>query len=54
MPENKTSSPHIIDLSAPNISTRTGHLRMGGKNPAGVEISANSRFLTFNGNPGHP
>jgi beta-galactosidase len=54
MPENLPANIYSIDLSTPHLSTRSGHLRMGGKNPSGVEISANSRFLTFNGKPWTP
>jgi beta-galactosidase len=43
-----------IDLSAPDLSFRSGHLRMGGANPNGVEIAANSRFLTLGGQPWLP
>jgi beta-galactosidase len=47
-------APHTIDLTHPDNSFRSGHLRMGGSNPAGVEINANSRFLTRAGLPWFP
>lgn len=43
-----------IDLTHPDLSVRSGHLKMGGKNPHGVEIFANSRFLTLDGRPWLP
>jgi beta-galactosidase len=42
------------DLSHPDLSILTGHLKMGGTNPQGVEINANNRFLTLNGEPWLP
>ena len=43
-----------IDLTSPDLSFQSGHLRMGGSSPAGVEINANSRFLTLGGSPWFP
>ena len=43
-----------IDLSRPDLSIRAGHLKMGGVNPQGVEINANSRYLTLGGRPWLP
>ena len=43
-----------IDLTSPDLSFLSGHLRMGGSSPDGVEISANSRFLTLDGSPWFP
>jgi beta-galactosidase len=45
---------HIADLSRPDLSILSGYLKMGGCNPRGVEINANSRYLTLNGNPWLP
>lgn len=39
----------VIDLTNPNLSVRRGHLRMGGRDPQGREIGANSRYLTLDG-----
>ncbi|MBI4928483.1 MAG: beta-galactosidase, partial [Anaerolineae bacterium] len=44
----------IIDLTQPDRPVISGHLRMGGSNPAGVEINANSRCLTLGGQPWLP
>jgi hypothetical protein len=41
----------FADLSCPDLSVLSGHLKMGGSNPQGVEINANSRYLTMNGKP---
>ena len=43
-----------IDLSRPDLSIRAGHLKMGGINPQGLEINANSRYLTLGGRPWLP
>jgi hypothetical protein len=43
-----------IDLTAPIPTPQSGHLKMGGKNPAGDEINVNSRFITLNGKPIFP
>jgi beta-galactosidase len=43
-----------IDVSAPIAAPISGHLKMGGKNPDGVEINANSRYLTLGGKPWMP
>jgi hypothetical protein len=42
------------DLSSPIEAPRSGYLKMGGKNPQGVEINANSRYLTLGGKPWFP
>ncbi len=47
-------SQHTIDLTHPDLSLLSGHLRMGGANPDGVEIHANSRYLTLGGKPWLP
>src|SRR4051812_8993117 len=47
-------SPTSIDLSQPIPPLLAGHLKMGGKNSAGVEINANSRYLTLGGKPWVP
>lgn len=48
-------SEHLkIDLSAPVPVPFSGHLKMGGKNPQGIEINANNRYLTFGGRPWLP
>src|SRR5450432_3794473 len=43
-----------IDLSQPDSAVMSGHLKMGGKNPRGIEINANNRYLTFDGKPWLP
>jgi beta-galactosidase len=43
-----------IDLTAPITPPISGQLKIGGKNPQGDEIGANSRFLTLNGTPWFP
>ncbi len=43
-----------IDLSAPDMSVLSGHLKMGGANPQGLAIGANSRYLTLGGQPWLP
>ncbi len=45
---------NTINLTQPDLSILTGHLKMGGKNPQGVEISANSRYFTLGGSPWLP
>ena len=45
---------HTIDLTHPDLSLQSGHLKMGGRNPAGLEINANSRYLTLGGQPWLP
>lgn len=42
------------DLSTPIDPPVTGYLKMGGKNPQGIEINANSRYLTMDGKPWFP
>ncbi|HUJ09125.1 MAG TPA: glycosyl hydrolase 53 family protein [Verrucomicrobiae bacterium] len=49
-----TNAEHIIDLTHPVLSLSSGHFKMGGKNPQGIEISATSRYLTMNGKPWFP
>jgi len=43
-----------MDLSAPDTNLLSGHLKVGGENPHGVEINANSRCLTLDGKPWYP
>jgi beta-galactosidase len=43
-----------IDLTHPDLTILEGHLKMGGRDPRGVEIGANSRFLTLNDHPWLP
>ena len=43
-----------IDLTQTIPAVLSGHLRMGDANPAGVEIAANSRYLTRGGRPWLP
>jgi beta-galactosidase len=43
-----------IDLAHPDLTILNGHLKMGGRDPRGVEIGTNSRFLTLNGRPWLP
>lgn len=43
-----------IDLTKSVSPVVSGHLRMGGVNPSGVEIGVNSRFFTMDGNPWLP
>lgn len=43
-----------IDLSNPDLSVQTGRLKVGGTNPQGVKINANSRYLTLGGKPWYP
>jgi hypothetical protein len=42
------------DLSAPIPAPLTGHLKIGGRNPQGIEISASSQYLTKDGKPWTP
>ncbi|MEA3188809.1 MAG: beta-galactosidase [Chthoniobacter sp.] len=49
-----TGGSQSIDLTHPDTSVQSGHLRMGGKNPQGVEINANNRYLTLGGKPWLP
>ncbi|MEK7271082.1 MAG: beta-galactosidase, partial [Planctomycetota bacterium] len=44
----------MINLTAVDASIRSGHLKMGGRDPGGREISANSRHLTLDGQPWLP
>jgi beta-galactosidase len=43
-----------IDLTQPEQPILSGHLKMGGSNPSGVEICANNRYLTLGGQPWLP
>jgi beta-galactosidase len=43
-----------VNLTKPDVSVISGQLKMCGKNPQGVEISANSRYLTIGGKPWFP
>ena len=45
---------YSINITAPDVSVLAGHLRMGGTNPAGVELNATSRYLTLGGHPWLP
>ncbi len=54
MPPANLPELHSIDLTNPDLTIRSGHLRMGGRNPDGHEIYANSRYLTFDGQPWTP
>jgi hypothetical protein len=45
---------HKLNLDGAKPLPRTGHLRMGGSNPDGLEIGANSQFLTLGGQPWFP
>lgn len=47
-------SAYRIDLRAPDTNFLSGHLKVGGRNPAGVEINANSRYFTLGGKPWFP
>ncbi len=47
-------APLAIDASNPDLAPQAGHLKVGGSNPAGVEINANSRHLTLGGKPWFP
>lgn len=40
---------YSIDLSHPDLSILSGHLKMGGSSPQGLKIAANSRYLTLGG-----
>jgi beta-galactosidase len=42
------------DVSGPVTPPMSGHLKMGGSNPAGVEINANSQYLMLGGKPWTP
>lgn len=46
--------PLSIDLTSPDLSFLSGHLRLGGTNPQGVAIGANSRYLILGGQPWLP
>ncbi len=43
-----------INLSDPDLAFFSGHLKVRGKNPNGIEINANNRFLTLGGSPWLP
>ena len=42
---------YTLDATKPLPPVLAGHLQMGGRNPGGVEIAANSRFFTIGGEP---
>jgi beta-galactosidase len=44
----------LIDLTHPDLSMLAGHLKMGGKDPRGHTINANSRYITLNDQPWLP
>jgi len=44
----------MVDLTAAIPPPVSGHLKVGGSNPQGVEINANSRYLTLGGKPWFP
>jgi hypothetical protein len=50
----QTASRYTIDLTNTDSSVISGQLKMGGKNPQGVELNTNSRYLTMNGQPWVP
>ena len=54
MAAHSNPSPLTIDLTNPDLSVQSGHLKLGGANPHGVEINANSRYLTLAGRPWTP
>jgi hypothetical protein len=43
-----------IDLTQPPAAPIEGTLKVGGKNPAGLEINANTQYLTLGGKPWTP
>jgi beta-galactosidase len=45
------TQPTAIDLTRPPPALLTGHLKLGGKNPDGVEINVNNQYLTLDGKP---
>ncbi|MFV0337700.1 MAG: hypothetical protein ACK5LK_05595 [Chthoniobacterales bacterium] len=44
----KTNPPQTVDLHCVDQFLQSGHLKMSGNNPQGVEIGVNSRYLTRN------
>ena len=48
------SDMYSIDLARPGSGLISGHLHMGGVNPAGEKIEANSSYLTRGGHPWLP
>src|SRR5579862_4355419 len=44
----------MIDLNNIDAAVLSGHLKLGGKNPQGLEINANNRYLTRDGKPWVP
>ena len=45
------STTYTLDATRPLPPVLAGHLKMGGRNPGGVEIAANNRFFTIGGEP---
>jgi beta-galactosidase len=52
--DGSAASLYTIDLSNPDLSVMSGHLKMGGKNPQGADLEVNSRYLTLDGKPWCP
>jgi hypothetical protein len=48
------TSALLADVSGPIVAPSSSYLQMGGKNPQGVEIGVNSRYLTKDANPWIP
>src|SRR5512136_2714648 len=44
----------LVRIPATQPAVLSGHLKLGGKNPQGVEINATSRYLTRGGRPWLP
>jgi hypothetical protein len=51
---NQRAISQSIDLTHPETSVQTGHLKIGGESPQGTDINANSRYLTLGGKPWFP
>mgnify|MGYP001251407472 FL=1 len=45
---------YTLDVRQAHVDVRRGHLRMGGSNPRGDTIGANSFYLEYNGRPWFP
>jgi beta-galactosidase len=45
---------HAIHIHPPERPILSGHLKMGGENPQGIEINANNCYLTLAGEPWYP